>query len=327
MNIEEFGCAVEALGLDWSGIQAVAVAVSGGPDSMALCALLKGWADARGVEVHALSVDHGLRAEGAQEAAQVGEWLESWSGFRHEVLRWGDPAETAVQEEARRARYALMAEYCTKHKISHLFLGHHRDDQAETVLFRLAKGSGLDGLAGMRSVQKYDGGLKLLRPLLGVSKEDLISFCADEKISYIEDPSNKNDDFARIRLREAREVLEAEGLSSKRLSVTASRLLRAKKALDFIAGEVYKEALVDNNTKQIVLNFKILKSQPDEIALRCVLLALSNLRPEADYSPRMEKVEALVSDCMRSDAFRKRTLGGVIFERDDKAGTLCMMKE
>jgi len=322
MDFEEFKCEMDALEIDFSDVKRLAVAVSGGPDSMALCVLLAEWAKDSGVEVHALSVDHGLRAEAAQEAVQVGEWLRRVGCVQHHVLTWGHPSKTAIQEEARKARYDLMASYCAEHDIAHLFVGQHMDDQAETVLFRLAKGSGLDGLCGMQPVQVYSEALMVLRPLLAFSKDELMEICLKRRIDFLVDPSNENDDFARVRLRQARGVLEEEGLSAKRLSVTASRLLRARKALDILSGNVYEEVALGIDTKQIVFKIDLLCFQPDEIVLRCVLKAIEHFRPEADYAPRMEKVEALVYDLIRSqnrgEPFRKRTLGGVVFEVDDR---------
>ena len=300
----------------------LAVGVSGGSDSMALCYLLKD----SGLKVHALTVDHGLRPEAADEARQVGEWLSGWPGFQHHILKWEEPADSALQEEARKARYRLMSEYCAAQGIQHLFLAHHRDDQAETVLFRLAKGSGLDGLAGMQALQDYEG-LTLVRPLLSVSKEALVKTCKDAGVDFIEDPSNENADFARVRLRQARAVLEEEGLSSKRLSVTAMRLARARQALEIWTEEVYKEVNIKNDAKRIEFQLKPLLSKPEEVIVRVVLMAFRQLRPESDYAPRMEKVEALVHDLRSLTDFRKRTLGGVIFEVDQGEDVLILAPE
>ena len=319
---QEFEKFMDGLGPDWADVRQVAVGVSGGPDSMALCHMVQQWAKARDVQVHALTVDHGLRAESADEARLVGERLK---GVQHTVLTWESPSKSAIQEEARHARYALMGEYCREHGISHLFLGHHSGDQAETVLFRLAKGSGLDGLCGMQAVQSYDD-VVLVRPLLGFSKEDLVDYCKQASLDFVNDPSNEDDSFARVRLRQSRDILAEEGLSDKRLAVTAKRLLRARVALDEISANTFNDAALEKNTKHIVLNFKSLQNQPDEIVLRCVLRAFGHLCPDQTYAPRMEKVEALVDDLIRSacgkEKFRKRTLGGVIFELDDAEGLL-----
>ncbi|MCC7305428.1 MAG: tRNA lysidine(34) synthetase TilS [Alphaproteobacteria bacterium] len=294
----------------------VAVALSGGPDSMALACLLAEWGAANGVEVHALTVDHGLRKESAKEAKQVAAWVKGWP-VKHKILKWtGRKPKTRLMEEARAARYLLMVEYCRGQKIKYLFLAHHQDDQAETFLLRLAAGSGLDGLAGMKPVQDTAHGIILLRPFLKVSKEDLILTCHFKKISYVKDPSNETERFARPRLRKARKVLEEEGLSSKRLAVTAARLARAQKALDGIADKSFKTITLENNTKRIVLNDKLWLALPEEVALRVLIKAMELLRPEARYRPRMEKIEDLFGDLFSPGPFRKRTLGGLVFKRE-----------
>ena len=316
MNLDRFMQVMD--GYAFEGGEPLAVAVSGGPDSMALCHVLHDWCVREDRVLHALIVDHGLRDESADEAKGVIKELpEAVIG---KILKWDAPKNVRVQEEARNARYALMAHYCAAHDIQHLFLGHHRDDQAETVLFRLAKGSGLDGLCGMRPVQNYDENLKLLRPFLEFEKSDLLEYCEKNEIQYVQDPSNENEKFARVRLRQSREILEEEGLSAKRLSLTAKRLNRARNALDQISENEYKNSLFKKDTKQIVLNFKSLQNNPDEIILRVILRAVADLQPEQDYAPRMERVESILYDLISfqndSVAFRKRTLGGVIFEID-----------
>lgn len=292
----------------------VALAVSGGPDSMALCALMHEWAKPRDIALHFLSVDHGLRPEAADEAAFVSGIVGDWG--KHVTLRWDVPADldSKIQEEARRARYDLMAEYCAAHEVRHLFLAHHIDDQAETVLFRLAKGSGLDGLCGMAARQEHDSGLFLCRPLLPISKDQLIRVCEASGLEYINDPSNKNENFARVRLRAAKEVLESEGLTSKRLLVTSQRLRRAQEALDYYTDELKTQALLEKDTKCIEYKLQALTEKPFEIIVRLVLQCFDELACKREYAPRMEKVEALVHDLMNEGGFRKRTLGGLIFE-------------
>ncbi len=335
------------------GITDVAVGVSGGPDSVALLKLLSDWAVRNdGPQIHGLIVDHGLRAQSAQEADQV---LKSLSAslsqakppshstpqlnapsfpvsktlhyVKLNILKWeGKRPETGVQERARRARYALMQDYCAAHNIAHLFLGHHQDDQAETFLFRLAKGSGLDGLSGMRAVQDYEG-LIFLRPLLDIPKMRLIAICEAYDLAYIKDPLNESTAFARVRLRQSMNILEGEGLSVKRLSVTAARLARARLALEKIAEDALEDTILEKNTQQIVLNYELLKKHPEEIVLRVLLQCFDAFRPDSDYAPRMEKLEALVVDLMAPKAFRKRTLGGVIIARNDDEGRLVMSRE
>src|SRR5205823_2951019 len=145
----------------------LAVAVSGGPDSMALLLLADRWARQRGGEAWGLTVDHGLRPESAGEARIVAGWLAA-RGMAHEILVWsGDKPATGIQEAAREARYALLAGWCRAHGILHLLTAHHREDQAETYLIRRRAGSGVDGLAAMSAVRELPG-CRIVRPLLSV---------------------------------------------------------------------------------------------------------------------------------------------------------------
>ena len=313
----------------FDGAQAVAVGVSGGPDSMALCRLLSLWSAAGSeLEIHALSVDHGLRAEAADEAQQVGACVEGWPFVTHTILDCDVDADSKVMENARRGRYEVMAAYCAEKNISHLFLAHHQDDQAETFLFRLAKGSGLDGLSAMRRQQIYSNDLVLLRPLLYISKAQLVAFCDENDVSFVHDPSNDSDVYARVRLRQSVDVLAEEGMTAKRLVGTARRLSRAQEALDLWAVKCFDSVCTEKNTKRIVFNFELLCEEPEEIVLRVLLKGIQMLRPEEDYAPRMERVEGLLSDLLDTgQPFRRRTLGGLIFERDDGAGCVIIVQE
>ena len=286
----------------------IAVALSGGPDSMALAHMLSHQSSA--VDIHALIVDHGLRSESGAEARETFDRVKNWPNVIPHILTWGgDKPDTKIMEEARRARYGLMRDFCREHGISTLYLAHHLDDQAETFLIRLAKGSGLDGLAAMSRAQDYDG-LTLVRPLLDVPKSDLLAYCDTHNIPFARDPSNEKTDYLRPRLRGAREVLEAEGLTSKRLATTAMRLSRARAALEFFTDEGWRDHVTVGADIQI--NAAALNKLPEEVVLRVVLKAMDHFRPDADYGPRLERVESLVRD-MRGDAFRGATLGGCRF--------------
>jgi tRNA(Ile)-lysidine synthase len=281
---------------------------------MVLTSMLSRWAQSEGCPtIHALTVDHGLRAESATEAEQVGQWVKDWPHVTHHILRWeSDKPDARIMEEARRARYDLMRDYCRKNGIRHLFVAHHQDDQAETFLIRLAGGSGLDGLAGMRSVQELGPDFSLVRPFLGFSKERLIATCATHSIPYVDDPSNQKTDYLRPRLRASRAILEGEGLSSKRLFVTATRLSRARDALEQLTEKAFTECVTEQNGEGTGFDFAKFKAQPAEIRLRLILRAMDYLRPDKDYAPRMEKAEDLL-EALSADDFRGRTLGGCSF--------------
>ncbi len=308
-----------------SSVGSVAIAVSGGGDSMALCYALSHIFDGR---IYAYSVDHDLRDESAEEAGDVSQILSAWPNVTHKILTWQhDEKPTArVQEQARFARYNLIHAAMKKDGCTHLFLGHHMDDQAETFLFRLAKGSGLDGLACMKPMQYY-GDVWHCRPLLTQGKDEILRYCRDHEISYIDDPSNKNETFARVRLRNSMDVLAVEGLTPKRLSVTASRMSRAREALDNISQKSYIACIIEYDSDRVVLNFNSLILNEDEVFIRVILIAMGELCDSGAYGARREKIENLCMDLMQEEPFRKRTLGGLVFERDDKKGILFLSKE
>ncbi len=313
---------------DFTGPHGVCAGVSGGPDSMALLFLLSQWGQKNDVKIHAYTVDHGLRTESADEAKTVGDWVKEWPNVTHEILRWeGDKPGSRILEEARTARYGLMTKAMKKSESHALFIGHHRDDQAETFLIRLAKGSGLDGLAGMRSVQPLDDHQMIVRPLLDVSKEELIAICDDNKIPYINDPTNENAAYLRPRLRAAQSILEEEGLSSKRLAVTAKRLARAKAALEDFAHDLFVMAIKEQREDGFLLDYKSLHAAHEELVVRVLLKIMDELRPDADYGPRMERLENLLERILRDPAFKGATLGGCIFALDRKNATLWIGKE
>ena len=212
----------------------MAVAVSGGPDSMALTLLLAEWAHGRNGGVDAITIDHGLRPESTAEAQQVGRWLAPLPGVTHRILPWsGRKPETGIQAAARDARYRLLTEYCRENFILHLCLAHHRDDQIETHRLRAGHGSGTLGLAGMSALRPLDG-VRMLRPLLGVAKAELRGLLVARGQAWIEDPSNRNPAFERVRLRASSEPAEAErqaaslhrlGLERQRLEADAATIL------------------------------------------------------------------------------------------------------
>ncbi len=310
---------------------AVAVGVSGGPDSMALVHALSVYFSKhdKDVCIHALTVDHGLRAEAAEEAQMVKDAVSSLDNVKHEILVWDHSAapDARVQERARHARYDLFAQYMDQNNITHLFLAHHMDDQAETFLFRLAKGSGLDGLACMSDIQERFGWMFLCRPFLGVCKDDIVAYCDKERVPHVHDPSNDAEVYARVRLRKSMDVLQDEGLTAKRLYTTAKRLARARDALDDMAGTAYVSCLSSNDTNRLVFNFNPLKINHKEVVLRVLIRGFIALCGQQDYGVRLERLENLCDDLLKPSDFRKRTLGGVIFEVCEKSGTFIMTLE
>jgi tRNA(Ile)-lysidine synthase len=201
LTVAELAAALEAIG-GFEHRPQIAVAVSGGPDSLALVILADRWARQRGGETRALTVDHGLRTESAEEARTVTGWLAA-RGIAHETLVWpGAKPASGVQEAAREARYRLLEEWCRTRGVLHLLTAHHREDQGETYLIRRRAGSRSDGLAGMSAVREL-AGCRLIRPLLSVPRARLLALLAREGQPFLRDPSNLNPAFERARLRAA----------------------------------------------------------------------------------------------------------------------------
>ncbi|OYU19296.1 MAG: tRNA lysidine(34) synthetase TilS [Rhodobacteraceae bacterium PARR1] len=208
--------------------QAIAVAVSGGGDSLALLHL----AHLVGARVHAVTVDHGLRAGAAAEVALVARHCADW-GIPHQVLVWDHGGQIAgnLMAAARTARYALMADWARGAGVGTVWLAHTADDQAEGFLMALARGAGLDGLSGMRADWRADGA-RFARPLLAVSRQALRDHLTRAGIAWAEDPSNTNDRFTRARIRKALAVLEPLGLGAAQLAQSVQHLATARAALD-----------------------------------------------------------------------------------------------
>lgn len=313
----------------------VAVAVSGGPDSMALSSMALVWAQDNDAEIHFVTVDHELRAEAKNEAQMVADWIaaQNYNKAYHVILSWeGNKPNTSIMEEARTARYELMANYCRKKNIAQLLVAHHQDDQAETFLIRLSKGSGLDGLSCMQETRKYDDKIFIFRPLLNIAKQDLIDYCQGNNVPFVADPSNENKKYLRPRLRQSMSVLTEEGLTPKRLSQTAKRLSRARQALEEIAYKAQKDCLVEEKDHGIVLSFFKLRQYPEEIGFRVIQSSMESLRVGASYNARMEKLEDLFENLWFAfDQFKPRTLGGCKFslksDKDNHDMTLWIEKE
>jgi tRNA(Ile)-lysidine synthase len=286
----------------------VAVGVSGGADSMALCLLLKAWTDNRNGSLLALTVDHGLRQNAADEAIQVGSWLKA-RGIDHDVLRWdGAKPASGIQSAARDARYRLLTQRCHEEGILHLALAHHREDQAETVLLRFAHGSGVDGLTGMAALRET-GSVRFLRPLLPVGRDRLRAFLNDAGQPWIEDPSNQSPAYARARLRGVADILSGEGWSAERAADTARRLGRVRSALDVAAAGLAARAVEIWPEGCVLMRPDLLRDAEEETALRLLSRCLAVVGGSR-YRPKLDPVERLYSSLRDGGLERGRTLGG-----------------
>ncbi|KPU85027.1 hypothetical protein JI58_00085 [Marinosulfonomonas sp. PRT-SC04] len=209
----------------------IGVAVSGGSDSCALLHLMQLWAQKVGVTLSAVTVDHGLRKAAVEEAKTVAKTCAGL-GVEHTVLKWADwDGKGNLQDQARQARYRLMAQWGAPRGISTIALGHTLEDQAETFLMRLARGSGVDGLSGMAQLYT-SAGIDWLRPVLLLERQHLRDYLSRHQIGWIEDPSNQDERFDRVKARKILKVLAPLGIDAARLASTASALQPARQALE-----------------------------------------------------------------------------------------------
>ncbi len=302
---------------DLADSPALVLAVSGGPDSTALMVLAARWANAaeKSPKLIAATVDHGLRPESAREAAAV-KRRAAKLGIEHRTLRWtGRKPKTGLQQAARAARYRLLSEAARKAGAPYILTAHTLDDQAETVLIRLTRGSGLTGLAAMQRVTPLaEGALHLVRPLLDIPKARLIATLKAAKIPFAEDPSNRDPRFTRVRLRNLMPALAAEGLDARRLVLLARRLRRADVALEAEVDRVMVALTrLGAAPRSLTLDATGYAALPDEIGLRLLGRALV---PAADSVIGLAKLEALkeaLDDAQKAGRARfRRSLAGAM---------------
>jgi len=301
-------------------LHGLVLAVSGGSDSTALLVIAARWAEKlkkrrkRAPKLLAVTIDHGLRPESKREAAQVRR-LAQRLGVPHRTLQWnGRKPETGLQEAARFARYRLLTEAAMRAGFEHILTAHTLDDQAETVLFRLARGSGLTGLAGMAHAVPLpaggDAAIFLIRPLLSVSKARLVATLKEAGIEHSEDPTNRDPRFTRTRLRALMPHLANEGLDARGLARLAARMRRAEATVEFAVAAA-REALAPGSWSErgpVVLETVRFKNLPAEVALRLLGRAIAHVGNEGPVE--LGKLEVLYEALRTSRVPLRRTLAG-----------------
>jgi tRNA(Ile)-lysidine synthase len=301
---------------DWKMAPAIVLAVSGGPDSVALMWLAARWrrAFARGPQLIAVTVDHGLRQEAAREARDVKRLARSLD-LPHRTLRWTGPKpRTGLPAAAREARYRLLAQAARKYGATYVLTAHTRDDQAETLLMRMLRGSGIAGLAAMARETEREG-VRLARPLLDISKAQLVATLKKAGVGFADDPTNRDPAFTRPRLRELMPALAEEGGDARNLARLAARLARANAAVEVLAdGAERYLALRDQDTARAGFDAVRFAAMPEEIRLRLLKRAIDRTGHEG--SAELGKVETLLAALDRAMAARgarlRQTLAGAI---------------
>jgi tRNA(Ile)-lysidine synthase len=309
----------------WEHARGILLGVSGGPDSVALMLLAAEWARgcAASPPLYVATVDHGLRKESRGEAELVASWAAAL-GLPHAILAWeGTKPESRVQERAREARYGLLAQYAVSICADHIMTAHHADDQAETILFRLLRGSGISGLAGMQRSSERNGVI-LARPLLDFTKAELLAVCASRAHPFVRDPCNHDPAYARTRLRRLHGFLAEEGLDRKTLVRLGRRAARADAALAQRALAIAAALEARREPGMFRANISALAGEPDEIVVRFLADELNLIN--GDKPIRLDRLESLargVHQALLSGAPLKRTLGGVVLRLH--SGGFCVI--
>lgn len=293
------------------------VAVSGGGDSIALLHILSRCFDPGTVELFAVTVDHGLRAEAADEVLQV-QTLCADLLVPHTTLRWqSHDGSGNLQERAREARYKLMSDWAKTQDIAVFALGHTADDQAETVLMRLARSSGVDGLAAM-PLSRTIFGINLIRPLLGLTRQELRAYLKRHGIAWAEDPSNNDVAYQRVRTREALKLLAPLGITATVLSDVARNMEQAREALDWYSFLAARDIAVVNGG-DVLFDLRQFRALPEETARRLLVRSVTWISGSV-RGPRRVPV-GLALENIR--AGRSSTLGGCNVLRHDNRVWVC----
>ena len=302
----------------------MAVAVSGGPDSLALAFLTKCYSLKNNIKVSYFIVDHKLRKESTSEAKIVKKVLKKID-INCKIISWnGKKPSRNLQSVARDKRYYLLANECKKNDIKNLLLGHHLDDLSENFLIRIVRGSGLNGLISFNKKIKYkDQNLNILRPLLDLEKKDLIHISQEVFNFFIKDPSNENLEFKRTRIRNLLQLIEKEGFDKKKLILTINNLKDSDKSIKFYVDKNLKNNSVFLKSKNIYILNKNFFEQSHEIIFRS-LTQIIQILGKKYYPARGKSISKLIKE-INTKSFIKVTLGGCYIDRVNE--TILISKE
>ena len=305
------------------GKEKFAIAVSGGSDSLALSILAKLYSLEQCSDFATLIIDHRLRKESAHEAKQTYKNLKK-NNIKAEILTYrGSKFTSNIQKKARDLRYDLFQKYCKKNKIRFLILAHHQDDLIENFYIRLIRGSGIKGLTSLQNVSELNKDFYILRPLLYFKKEELLNLTKKIYSTWIEDPSNLNEKFLRVRIRKMQSKLQKEGFDPKRVLKTIENLNSAKNSLDFYISKSEKKYLIFYKEGYATLKSTIFKNEAPEVIFRVIIKAIHFVSGEY-YPPRSDSLKILIKNFL-SKKFKSSTLGGCLIEKN--SNTISFFRE
>ena len=307
--------------LDLLNKKSYVVAVSGGPDSLALVALTQFYKLHKKTKFEYLLVDHNIRKNSHQEAKKVKNLLKK-KKINLKILVNKKKITKNIQAEARIARYDIISNYCKQNKIQTILTAHNLEDQVETFFIRLSRGSGLKGLSSMKELSKIATKVNLFRPLLDVKKLFLIQISKKIFGNFIKDPSNKNEKFLRTKIRNLKKPLESIGIKYEQIFKSIQNLSLSKLTLQEYLNRTFDE-LIKKKGREISINIKKYIKLNNEIKIAVINESIKKLKKNY-YDLRSKKVRNLINNINRGD-FKKSTLGGCIFFK--KGENLCLKSE
>ena len=300
--------------LDGISKQEFLVAVSGGPDSLALTGLTKAYAYHKKSKFHYVLVNHNLRNNSGNEAKKVKTLLKK-KKINLKIFVNKKKIIKNIQAEARNTRYKILLDYCERKKIKTLLTAHNLEDQVETFLIRLSRGSGLKGLSAMKSTSKINNKVTLLRPLLDIKKKFLIKISKNIFGNYIKDPSNKDIKFLRTRVRNLKKPLEDSGIKYEQIFRSIQNLTLSKATLDEYLKKIFKK-LIKKTDKEVFINFNKFRELNNETKMAVINESIKLIKKNY-YDLRSKKVENLIKS-LDKKSFKRSTLGGCIFSKKDQ---------
>ena len=298
------------------------VAVSGGPDSLALAFLAKVYSTKNNLKSKFFIVDHKLRPESSQEARTVKNLLKKYS-INLEILSWhGKKPKANIQSIARDQRYKLLLDKCKKYKIDNILIAHHQDDLFENFFIRISRGSGLKGLISFDKKTKYKN-VNFLRPLINQKKRDLIFLSEYIFNFYVTDPSNNDEKFKRIKVRKSLEELKKFGFDKKKFLITIKNLKLSNDVIDFYVNRnLQNNTYLSHKNNRLVLSSNFFE-QPHEVVFRSLSDSIKTIGSK-HYPVRGKKLGRIIEE-IKNNSRIKATLGGCVIEKVNQ--TVIISKE
>ena len=280
------------------------IAISGGPDSLALAALAKALSYERKLKFYNVLVDHKIRHNSKKEADQVKLLLKKHS-FSCKIISNKSKIIKNIQSQARDVRYGILKNFCKKKKVKIILTAHNLEDQVETFFIRLSRGSGITGLSGMKTISKLDKDVSLFRPLLDVKKKTMIKISKKIFGKYFKDPSNKNTKYLRTKIRNLETPLQRSGVNYDQIIKSIKNLASSKETLDQYFEKIFEE-IVKIHKNEVLINWKKFKTLNLEMKIKIINSAIKILKNNY-YNPRASKVSNLIG-YLESNKYKRFTL-------------------